>query len=393
VSDRRSRTLGGLVALALAARLIAALAFPVAPAADAADYHQLGLSLSSGQGFSVGGVPASYRPPLYPLFLAGIYAVFGAHPAAVRVAQALVDIGTCLLLYYWVGRRFGEKHALLTFLFAAISISAIASVRVLLSECVAAFLVTLTMVLFDELARTREPLRAVAVGIVAGLLTLTRGIMVFLPLFLAALLLRRRALVLAAVMVAAYALTLAPWLVRNQRVLGEPVLTTQGGLTFYSSHFRAPGQPYGVLTRDEETTRAAVLSPLEQDHRLTRITFQKLSRDPLRLVRAIPVKLLYLLVPLDWEVIGNRTPNPTFALVMLLAIAGLRSLRDDFSLHALLPLGYLMLMAILFYGSPRFRLPAEPLLCPLAVLGALRLLARVRSSKARPAKGSVESTG
>src|ERR1700704_1259700 len=50
--------------------------------------------------------PSLIRLPGYPLFLAGIYSIFGhTNNGAVRIIQALIDTGTCalvaLLAFYW----------------------------------------------------------------------------------------------------------------------------------------------------------------------------------------------------------------------------------------------------------------------------------------------------
>src|SRR2546429_2925234 len=50
--------------------------------------------------------PSYIRLPGYPLFLAGVYSIFGhTNNGAVRIAQALIDTGTCalvaLLAFYW----------------------------------------------------------------------------------------------------------------------------------------------------------------------------------------------------------------------------------------------------------------------------------------------------
>src|SRR5437016_3887261 len=50
--------------------------------------------------------PSLIRVPGYPLFLASIYSVFGhTNNGAVRIVQALIDTGTCvlvaLLAFYW----------------------------------------------------------------------------------------------------------------------------------------------------------------------------------------------------------------------------------------------------------------------------------------------------
>src|SRR5512132_4126687 len=51
-------------------------------------------------------LPTLIRPHGYPLFLAGVYSVFGhTQNSAVRMVQAIVDTGTCvlvaLLAFFW----------------------------------------------------------------------------------------------------------------------------------------------------------------------------------------------------------------------------------------------------------------------------------------------------
>jgi 4-amino-4-deoxy-L-arabinose transferase-like glycosyltransferase len=51
-------------------------------------------------------VPSLIRLPGYPLFLAGVYSIFGHNDnAAVRIVQALIDIATCgliaLVAFFW----------------------------------------------------------------------------------------------------------------------------------------------------------------------------------------------------------------------------------------------------------------------------------------------------
>jgi hypothetical protein len=59
--------------------------------------------------------PSLIRLPGYPLFLAGVYSIFGqTNNGAVRLAQALIDTGTCaliaLLAFYWQPDE-KKKHA------------------------------------------------------------------------------------------------------------------------------------------------------------------------------------------------------------------------------------------------------------------------------------------
>jgi hypothetical protein len=74
-----------------------------------------------------------------------------------------------------------------------------------------------------------------------------------------------------------------------------------------------------------------------------------------------------LLVPLDWEIFAHapgttRSLNIGYLLILLPALLGfIAMLRERAPYQWLLWIvpGLVLLQSILFYGSPRFRLPAE----------------------------------
>src|SRR5205809_2046823 len=110
-NKRRSWLVYGLL-------LVAAFCFRVAIARflpndnpdDGRVYAQLARNLLEQHVYS-DAAEAPYNPTLirlpgYPLFLAGVYALFGHHNnTAVRIIQALIDTATCALIalveYYW----------------------------------------------------------------------------------------------------------------------------------------------------------------------------------------------------------------------------------------------------------------------------------------------------
>ena len=83
--------------------LYAQLGFPV-PLQDTPDYDELALNLLDGQGFVSrtnwhGFEMRSWRPPLYPFFLAAIYGVWDYSHAAVQLVQAA--IGAATVIWVW----------------------------------------------------------------------------------------------------------------------------------------------------------------------------------------------------------------------------------------------------------------------------------------------------
>ncbi len=72
---------------------------------DFRHYEQAALSLLQGSGFG-----AEYdRPPLYPMFVAVNYALWGRHLAALRIAQALLGAISCVGILFLAAKIFGNE--------------------------------------------------------------------------------------------------------------------------------------------------------------------------------------------------------------------------------------------------------------------------------------------
>lgn len=132
--------------------LIAALAFRLNVAHylanddpdDGRAYAQLARNLLEQHVYSANTAPP-YNPTLvrlpgYPLFLAGVYAVFGhGNNQAVRYTQAFVDTATCVLLallaFNWTGdARRRSANAIATFILAALCPFTMIYVATILTE-------------------------------------------------------------------------------------------------------------------------------------------------------------------------------------------------------------------------------------------------------------------
>lgn len=96
---RRAWLLAACLVAALALRVAAAQLSSAPLARDEIEYHRLALGLLEGSGYALEpDRPITHRPPLYPAFLAGVYAVAGPSPEAARHVQAVVHAGTTLLV-------------------------------------------------------------------------------------------------------------------------------------------------------------------------------------------------------------------------------------------------------------------------------------------------------
>jgi hypothetical protein len=218
--------------------------------------------------------PSLIRLPGYPLFLAGIYAIFGhGDNTAVRVAQALIDTASCaliaLLAFYWEpDEKLKRRSAIAALALGAACPFSTIYVATILTEIPTIFFAVamcLTATLaFQDSNQRRAVLWWLATGMLSGLAVLFRpdsGLFAAaIGITLVVTTLKRsrnaegapqekeilfrfaRASLLGAVFSLAFCLVLVPWAIRNQRVfhLFQPLAP---------AHAEMPGEfvPRGYL--------------------------------------------------------------------------------------------------------------------------------------------------
>ena len=242
-----------LLAAAFSFRVVIARFYPTDTAEDGKVYAQLARNLLEQRVYSAEleppYPPTFIRLPGYPLFLAGVYSIFGHYDdGAVRIVQALIDTATCgliaLIAFLWEpeGRRKRRTSIAALALAAACPFQAI-YVGTLLTETLTMFamiaaLLTATFALKSTkqqrglwlwivtglicgiavLLRPDSALLALAIGITLVVSILGRGADVQLKTRREELLYRSaRASYLGAVFSLAFCLVLVPWTIRNYR--------------------------------------------------------------------------------------------------------------------------------------------------------------------------------
>ena len=384
--NRSGWALAGLFLLAVGLRIVCNPE-PATLAGDAAGYHQRAVDLSAGRGYlDADGRPTAFKAPGYPFFLSGIYRLFGQNHRAVVWIQALLG-GIVVLAGAALGRRIGGCPAgWLTGLLIAVSPPLVRLSGTLLTENLALFLLMLMGWLGGVWADRRHLLRAIVWGILCAALVLTRpGMGLLVPAAAAAAawhrlrrpgpesgrLLRQ---VLCAGVIACSLIGL--WTIRNHRQLGRWVpISTDGGRALYSAVIPLDGVRYGFSADDAAARRIDRLpDEVDRDRAYRRAAWDRLRRAPGRLPAILGLRLGTLLVPWDWEIIardGTARYNWLYGLLFPWILWGAWQIRRTGHAVVLIgiPLGVLLLQTLLFYGSPRFRLPFEPFLLLLGALG------------------------
>jgi len=375
-----------LVLIFLAAfmiRLVFVLQSSDIPTADAYVYDRLGLSISQGNGYvNAHGRPFSFYPPFYPFFLSLIYTLFGHSYLAVRIIQSILGALTCVLMCSIGDRLKGHVVGLLSALVAVLYFVFIKSTELLLTESFFTFLLCAVVFYILKVREEKAGLKDYAIlGLLTGVSLLTKSAMILFPLFLLPVFIdmKKDRLKRYLLMLFFFALTVSPWLIRNYNVFhGFIGVSTQTGIGFYSS-YRPPEGIFGRLaTSDDPVIREAgnISSPVLRSNFLIKKTFEFISKNPAEVLKLEFKKILYFWAPFDWEIIGGRWFNfiyvaffPFFAIGLFLAFEEFKKFYP-----VLLPIIYFQIITLIFYGSPRFRLPIEPYIFILAVIGALKCL-------------------
>lgn len=207
----------------LAAAFVTLVAQPTIDSVDGPTHHSIGLSLAQEFRYSGGAYPY----PLYPIYLAVVYALGGGFNTVFLVQGALLALTAGL--GYWLARQIaGHRTGILAATLIALDASLLGNVGLIATENLQAPLLLLAAIV-SILALQRSEYRFhMGSGVLWGLLTLAKPATLLWPLFLLpvyilAFGLRGWRLWLALSL--AFVLTLSPWLVRNQLA---PDATTTG---------------------------------------------------------------------------------------------------------------------------------------------------------------------
>ncbi len=359
---------------------------------DYGQYADIARNLVAGNGFVLFDQPNIRRAPGFPVFLVGIYAVFGESTRAVIVANTLLTVGI-VLLTGMLGRQIaGERVG-----FVAACLIAINPVQVKygltpLSEPLFTLLIIAGIVVLTPAANHINWKRAVVSGALIGLACLVRSSILILPAFLGVWWLWRlrwRGIAMTAVFTVAMLAVIAPWTVRNWMVTGTlvPVNKMDGHVLWVSNNpvtwgnrllwgnayeGLPPGlNPYSSPVRqiayDEEEKQLAIEFLRKNANRIPFFVTMKFARF-FSLLTQIPVHLKIILYSLDVVFV----PISIVGVVMLF-----RDRRWAIGPALAVIIATLVAVAI-FWGDSRFRFPIVPYYTVFASAAFVTIWTRLR---------------
>lgn len=247
----------GIFVLAFLMVVIMAFCFEWPLEYDAAQYERLGWNLSQGNGFSDSFsppyVPTATREPVYPLFIGALYRIFGRRHEAVFIAQAFLVAISAFLTYKLAGRYFPLGTACLAGVLVAADPTVSGFGGQFWTESLTLFLLLSFFYLMVALMEKSGFLFALIGGALLGALALCRAVFMFLPIVVLAILIfsNRRALgkkmLQGVLLIAAFAVVVAPWMYRNKKEFDAAFITTRSGHLLLWRAMRTEYTPREVL--------------------------------------------------------------------------------------------------------------------------------------------------
>jgi hypothetical protein len=435
--DRSSKWLIAILAVSVILRLGTALylgnvvdAPPLLT--DQQSYDALGQQLITGHGFSFdtgwypfteANTPTAHWSFLYSLFVAAVYAIFGPNPLAVRVVQAILGGILLPLLVYRLSRQFFRTAPLAkaletrgtqteTLALVAAGITAVYFYFVLYAATLmtetfymAALLWTLERTL--KLAEGLTIKHSLVLGTGLGLATLLRqSILPWLVMMSIWLIwvgyrsgctttMIKRLFAVGGVVV----LMILPFTLRNYAVYHEfLLLNSNAGYAMYSAQHPMHGTQFQAFTGAPMPADLYRLNEAQKDRELMRRGIGFVIADPVRYAQLSFSRLIAYFEfwpTADTSFINNLGRVGSFGLLLPLLLLGLWQAWQlagprkvgGWQVFSATPLAFLLLFTtfysalhILTWAMPRYRLPVDITLMPLAAL-ALYDLAKITADK------------
>jgi 4-amino-4-deoxy-L-arabinose transferase-like glycosyltransferase len=386
-----------VVAAALLAARLGALLWVVArqPGPITGDeplYEELAGNLLGGRGYVAHGAPWVWKPPGWPIVLAGLHAVFGPGRLGVVFAQGLFDSGTAVLCGWCAWRIMNSRVAgAIAFLLALTWPPFFREARFMQTEPLFTLCVMATVAAFTRFALVPSAGRAFVLGMAAGVAALVRpnGLVPVAGLVLGWLVHRFRHVRVDVPRLAALALgtalVLAPWTIRNARVFHAfiPVSTGTGEFIYMGSTPETDGR-WNHVRWMELRTRVVRAEEARVGHRLdVKETDSALLRAGLANWRADFGGSAWIAVKRFWRlcflpVVSEDRPwlrggffvalLALYALAIPAGIAGLRSGNGPRALAGAVFVAVVVnaIALSVFYTNSRYFEPTRPLVFILA---------------------------
>jgi hypothetical protein len=400
-----------LVGLTLRLRVVGTtqrlLTMPAQLIGDEPRYEEATRALLQGDFF-----PLPITTPVYPLFLAACYTVFGHSYAAVLLVQALIGTAAIPLTYRLAHRFTSKRSSLLAAAIVALCPCLISYVGYLYTEVLYTLLLLLT--LLSLLWALEAPLlrRFVLAGATLGISTICRSATALFPMLIPFMLPRtwclRRRVVLWATLIATMAALIAPWTYHNYRTHRAFIpfslsmtMLWHGSPEFYHVMEQKQNAMLEVWNEELNPARNGGINPItiEGDRYFNARAIASIRSEPGTYVWYSLQKLAFFWIghpaanydwPFDFSILRAYFPAWEIAglfggrlLMLMMTLTGLVILRSR--LREFVPLlaicGYLMVFYAILVPVARYSEPLYPILAVIIAAAADEIIGHHHTSQ------------
>lgn len=372
------------------------------------EYSPLARNILAGNGFAIqAGQPYLDRVPLYSVFLAGVYGVFGASDSVARAALALVDGASAIFVFLIAREVFGKRVAILSALAFALYPPLVHLGTYITADNLFIALNLAFILFLVKFFRAPSLRYAIISGLLLGLASLTKPATIMVPVLLliafplyARYALRSfnlRQVARLGALLLVFLLTILPWSIRNYAAFHEVTVlnlsrATLGDWALVSTMetqtLHVPsGERYLIYEQEKRSTLEGETggqgndNPQQQGQALTRSVFKKIASDPLGYTAYLGKKFAYF-----WYASDSGKYEMLLAVLqgsaLLLGVLGLVFFvrKDDWRkvFPLLLVLVYFPAFHTLSFTLARYSMPIMPLVMMFSVYEVVELYRMVR---------------
>ena len=245
-----------LLLLFLLGVLLRVVSYFLIPSLYGLQSDSIGYYLSAVNGVEH-GLFSTYWPPGFPLIISLFYLIFNSNTILILTSFLIVIGSLCGLISYQISLKLFKNRsaALLAFLFICIQPSFLIHSPQLLSDTFAVMLMGISIIYMLMDYENSNKRISIILGVIIGFLVLVRPNYIFMIIIYFLLVtLSNHVMKIKVEKLALFSLTLiltlTPWLVYTEIMIGEPVISTNGGVNFYiGNNPNANGrytEPYGL---------------------------------------------------------------------------------------------------------------------------------------------------
>lgn len=361
-------------------------------------YTPIALNLIYGNGYSIQpNVPTDIVVPLYPLFLAGIYSIFGCDYFIVRIILAVIDSFTVVVSFLIANRLFSRKVAFFSSLVISLYLPFVHLFTYALSDNLFILLISLFTYFFIKTFEDTYKGNSIKCGIFLGLAILCKPIPAFVPVFIFIgwficyyklyKLVFKRFIILLITLVC----LIGPWTLRNYITFHEFIPLTTGpaeSVLMYSYEDQlkpsADNKRFSLYGEKDEIKRIQNLEGSKRTLAVFKETFDRIKKSPCLFLKLVGIKFLRFWYASDSGKFDNVLVFLQFP-ILVLGILGMIAFCILDNWKRVFPIALVVLYFVLlhsFVGAfARYSMPIMPYIIMFATYGIFNfynLLTRTR---------------